>query len=141
MAKTSPTQRSLKYLREVKKHEVDICEKWNSYTKTRKDLFGVLDLVSLGEGFIWGIQTTSGSGSSRIAKILAEPRAKTWLENGGRIVVHGWSKRGPRGKVKRWSVREVEVTLADYADVEAGILPLRRLMPSHTLTSTAPPPQ
>lgn len=115
MAKTSPTQRSLKYLR-AKGYVVDICEKWNAYTRTRKDLFGVLDLVCLGHGTILGVQTTSGPGSSRITKILAEPRAKVWLENGGKITVHGWSLRGARGCRKRWTVREVEITLADYGN-------------------------
>ncbi len=40
----SPTQRSLEYLRELGYH-CEIVEKWNSFTKQRKDLWGWCDLI------------------------------------------------------------------------------------------------
>lgn len=110
MAKTSPTQRSLKLLRETG-WIPEVVERWNAYTKTRKDLFGCIDIVALRHGELAGIQTTSASGSSRIAKIKAEPRMISWLEAGGTLYVHGWAKRGARGKRKTWTCRVVPITL------------------------------
>lgn len=126
MAKTSPTQRSLKFLRDAG-WTVDITEKWNAYTRTRKDLFGCIDLVAIRYGELAGIQTTSGPGSSRIAKIKAEPRMVTWLEAGGTLYVHGWreivarKKDGTKAKRKRWDCRVVKLTLDDLRrDDEVG---------------------
>jgi hypothetical protein len=41
-----------------------------------------------------------------------------WLEAGGRVILHGWAKRGPRGKVKRWQLTEWEIksTAASHAE-------------------------
>lgn len=116
MAKTSPTQRSLKFLREAG-WTVEVVEHWNSYTRTRKDLFGCIDLVALRQGELAGIQTTSGHGSARIAKIKAEPRMVKWLEAGGTLYVHGWAKRGARGKRKLWDCRVIKLTLDDLLEV------------------------
>lgn len=122
MAKTSPTQRSLKFLRE-QGWTVEVVERWNAYTKTRKDLFGCIDLVAMRHGELAGVQTTSGAGSARIAKIKAEPRMVQWLEAGGTLYVHGWDKRGARGKRKTWTCRVVPITIellraSDDLDVE-----------------------
>lgn len=110
MAKTSPTQRALAHYRD-QGFTCAIVERWNQYAKVRQDLFGCLDLVAiLPSAGILGIQATSGSNvSARVAKILAEPRAGIWLASGGRIHVIGFSKKGPRGKAKRWTPRVVEI--------------------------------
>lgn len=125
MAKTSPTQRSLKLLRETG-WIPEVVERWNAYTKTRKDLFGCIDIVALRHGELAGIQTTSASGSSRIAKIKAEPRMVSWLEAGGTLYVHGWAKRGARGKRKTWTCRVVPITLdmlrAEHDVIEVAVV-------------------
>lgn len=106
----------------------------------RVDLFGVLDLVAIvsevdtsisypfGEDpprrgvALLGIQAcsggTSGGGSTaaRRDKILAEPRARAWVEAGGLLELWSWSKRGDRGKRKLWALR-----VETYADMVATI--------------------
>jgi hypothetical protein len=59
---------------------------------------------------IYAIQTTTNSNmAARRKKILAEPNAKAWCAAGGRILLIGWSKKGERGKVKRWTPTIEEV--------------------------------
>ncbi len=106
----TPTQRSLAKLRDDN-WTVAIVEKWNQWAKVRQDLYGFADLlaVSPSRGII-AVQTTSGNNvAARVDKIRQEPRAGIWLAAGGKIVVHGWRKVGPRGKRKVWECREVEI--------------------------------
>lgn len=109
---SSTTPRSLKLLR-ASDYTVEVVEHWNAYTKTRHDLFNMFDIIAIkaDEPGVLGIQTTSGSNASaRVKKILANPLHKIWLAAGNRIVVHGWAKRGPRGKRKLWTCATYEVT-------------------------------
>jgi hypothetical protein len=123
---TSPTQRSLKLLREAGYH-VAITEKWNQFAHIRQDLFGFGDLVAFKpSGPVMLVQTTSGGNvAARVAKIVSNDIARAWLQSENRvIVVHGWAKRGDRGKRKLWDCRVVEVTTADFEspisdDIEA----------------------
>jgi hypothetical protein len=110
---TSPTKRSLDYLRKLG-YTCQVVEKYNQFAHIRQDLFCFIDIVCLRgrEGGILGVQTTSrGNLSSRVKKILSLPDHKTWLESGGHIEVHGWGKRGKRGKRKRWEVKILAVNL------------------------------
>jgi len=57
---------------------------------------------------ILAIQATGGQGgvhAARRAKILAEPRAKAWVDAGGQLEIWSWSKRGSAGKRKIWQLR------------------------------------
>lgn len=84
-------------------------------TFIKRDLFGVIDIVAATPTGILGIQATSGDHSAnRRTKILAEPRMKLWLAAGARLAVWSWSKRGARGERKLWTLREVEITAADF---------------------------
>ena len=108
---TSPTQRSLAALRKDG-WTCEIVEHWNSFSRTRRDLFGGLDILAIRDGETLGVQTTSGTNvSARLAKIKAEPRLAQWLRAGNRLMVHGWRKVGARGAVKKWECRVEEVTL------------------------------
>lgn len=110
----SPTQRSLKRAREYGS-VAQVVERWNPYSRTRHDLFGVIDLVELRDGQIVGVQVTSASNvSARVAKAKAEPRLRVWLECGGKFEVHGWGKR-QEGKRKLWKIRVVELHPEDLA--------------------------
>ena len=114
----SPTTRTLALVRK-QGFMAEVVEKWNAHIKIRQDLFGFADVIAvdpnLGQSLLF--QTTSYSGfSARRKKILESDKAKTWLDAGGRIFVHGWQQKG--GKGTRWSVREEEVTLEDF-NVEA----------------------
>jgi hypothetical protein len=106
----TPTQRSLAKLK-ADNWTVAVVEKWNPWARVRSDLFGFADLLAMSPTRgILAVQTTSGGNvAARIAKIRNEPRAGIWLASGGRIVVHGWRKVGPRGKRKVWECREVEI--------------------------------
>ena len=45
----TPTQRSLAALRDLG-YLVEVVEKWNSFTRTRKDLWGWADLLAVERG-------------------------------------------------------------------------------------------
>lgn len=85
----------------------------------KRDLFGCMDLVALepGRQGVLGIQATTVSNqAARVKKILDEPRALMWLGCGCRIEVHGWSKRGARGKRKTWTLSVMPITVERWND-------------------------
>jgi hypothetical protein len=132
---TSPTARSLEVLRQ-RGYLADVVERRLAGTFVTKDLFGFIDVlamqpgqwtidpdaaVALKEGrFIpqpglLAVQTTTvANQASRIKKILAEPRARAWLDCGCRIMVHGWALKGARGKRKLWVLTETAITERDW---------------------------
>lgn len=120
---TSPTQRTLAEFKKLG-YPAQVVERWNQYARVRVDLFGVIDVVAIatsysGPGAILGVQACSGTDhAKRRAKILAENRARLWVEAGGRLELWSWSKRGDRGKRKTWTLRVEEFT-ADRWGVEA----------------------
>lgn len=114
MAGISPTSRTLKVLR-ARGAVPAVVERWNPGARVRQDLYGFIDIVAMepGQTGLLGVQATSESGgnvAARLVKIAAEPRAALWLDAGNRIVVHGWGKKGARGRRKVWTLREVVVT-------------------------------
>lgn len=111
MSKTSPTQRTLKWLRD-QGYTAAITEHWNSFVKRRQDLFGFVDIIALGDGVTIGVQATSGSNvSARVEKICGSDHVAAWINGRNRLLVVGWSKKGPRGKVKRWTPTLREIVL------------------------------
>lgn len=97
---------------------------------TKIDLFGVIDVIAVvvptaahhpwsdhgGDGpcaACWkpgaiGIQSTANIGGHHAkhrTKILAESRARAWVEAGNRLELWTWAKQGARGKAKRWLLR------------------------------------
>lgn len=115
----SPTQRTLALLRAAGM-VAQVVERWNAFARKRVDLFGVVDVVALdlAHGRTIGVQTTSGTNVAvRIEKIYATEAARHWLLCGNRLVVHGWAKRGARGRRKVFTCREVEIVLDGTAMV------------------------
>jgi hypothetical protein len=103
---SSPTQRSLKLMRERGFH-AEVVEKWIPGANIRKDLWGFADVLCIGSGSpITVVQSTSDSNvAARITKIADSPLVGLVRQAGIRILVHGWKK------VKgRWQVREVDVS-------------------------------
>ena len=101
---TSPTQLSLKLMRQ-RGYTCEITERWNSFTRTRHDLFNFIDVLCLGDGEVIGVQTTSYSNmSARVKKIREHENFKFVSDAGIRVLVQGWHKVN-----NRWRVREVEV--------------------------------
>lgn len=121
MSKTSPTQRTLAYLRKCG-CDAAITEKWNPHAKVRQDLFGFVDILYLPvtyDGPMVAVQTTSGSNhAARRTKILGCPVAKRWLECGSRIEIWSWSKKKVKrgGKAVRWEHRIERITLTDFEE-------------------------
>ena len=71
------------------------------------DYGGFADIIAYSPalGIIVACQTTTtGHQANRLAKILSLDSAGAWMKAGGKIHVHGWSKRGPRGKRKLWTL-------------------------------------
>lgn len=91
-----------------------VVEKWNPHARIRQDLFGCIDIIvidDLEQGPL-AVQATSGTGhAARRKKSVAEPRLKLWLEAPARFEIWSWSKRGPRGKRKVWTLRREPITL------------------------------
>jgi hypothetical protein len=104
-------ERSLKLFRDAG-WTCDKTEHYNYFGNVRVDLFNFCDILAMrpGGGFV-AIQT-GGRGEVRghIQKILAEPRALTFLQSPGRIIVHGWAKMGAFGTKKKWVCKGIEIT-------------------------------
>ena len=108
---TSPTQRSLKLLRD-EGFTAQVVEKYNMFAHKRLDLLGFIDIVAIKKGMngVLGVQTTStGNIRAREKKLRALPEFKLWLETNNRVELQGWSKKGKKGKRKLWTVVREEI--------------------------------
>ena len=72
---------------------VEVVEKWNSFTRTRKDLWGWADLLAIKRGEVLAVQVTAADVSKRIKKIQDSDTVALVRDAGIRIEVHGWTKR------------------------------------------------
>lgn len=109
---TSPTQRSLAYLRAAG-WTAEVVERWNPHARVRHDLFGFIDIMAVRGSETLAVQTTSGSGvSARLRKIAEQPRLADVRAAGWLVHVHGWRKvKLKRGaKTMRWACRVVDVS-------------------------------
>ena len=105
----SPTQRSLKHLRELG-YTVAITEKWNAHARIRQDMFGFVDLLAIRDGVTIAIQTTSSSNlSARRLKINAHENFPKVLSAGWLVMIHGWRKNSKN----KWVLRE-EIVSSSY---------------------------
>ena len=114
---SSPTSRSLKLLKDEGKL-AEVVERWNAFTKQRKDFLGFIDILAVDPSTktTWGIQCTStGNMNARINKICTECNeyATIWINAGNSIEVIGWSKKGAKGKRKTWQSKRKIITLSD----------------------------
>ena len=102
----SPTQRSLKLLRE-EGYTAEITEHWNPFARIRKDLFGFVDILAVKDDITLGVQTTSGSNvSERIKKIAESENTPKLRRANWKLEVHGWRKL----KDGKWAVRRIDVS-------------------------------
>ena len=120
---SKPTQRSLAYLRK-EGWMVCVVEKFLPARGTMKfprriDAFGFGDLLACRSGMfhrdgvihptaqIALVQTTDASSFSKHKdKLVTLSEFHNWKAAGGIVVLHGWGKRGARGKKKTWTLRE-----------------------------------
>ena len=102
---SSPTQRSLKFLRE-QGYQAEVTERFNHYSKTRHDLFNIADILAIGNGEAIMVQATSASNvSARVKKIAGNPITDVIRKANIRIHVHGWRK-----SKNRWVLRMVDIS-------------------------------
>ena len=93
----------------------DVTESYNAFTKRKKDLFGIFDILAVGNGETLGVQITSKANmSARIKKIQESPFLPEIIRSGWRIKVIGWFKQ----KNGRYDYKEFEfwyiLYLADW---------------------------
>jgi len=91
MAKASPTQRSLEYLRD-QGYLCAIVEHWNPFARIRQDLWGWADILAIRKDEVLAVQVTASAVSERIKKIEASETLPKVRDAGIRIEVHGWRK-------------------------------------------------
>ena len=104
---SSPTQRSLAQLRE-RGYQCHIVEYWNAFSRKRVDLFGIFDILGVGNGETIAVQTTSrGNISSRLTKITDSDKIGECRKAGWRVEIHGWDKAPTSG---RWRCKTVDVS-------------------------------
>lgn len=106
MAGMSPTQLTLRELRRRGLTTVQVVEHWNPFARRRIDLFGIVDVLAVGEGETIAIQCTSYANVSSRCRKIADSEAIADLRKAGwTVLVQGWRK------VKgRWVCREVDVS-------------------------------
>lgn len=108
----SPTQRSLKHLRDSGCQLVQVVEHWNPHARIRQDLFGLFDILALRDGETIAVQCTSTGVAERIRKLSESDNIAAVRNANWRILVHGWRKvkvkRG--GKAMKWELREEDVS-------------------------------
>src|SRR5437016_10760365 len=118
---SKPTQRSLKHLRD-NGWTVCIVEKFIKHPNMpfgkRIDAFGIGDLLACRPsewveagtyrtpGRIALVQCCSTDFAKHKEKILGIPELEEWKDSGGIVLLHSWTKRGPRGKRKTYQLRE-----------------------------------
>lgn len=105
MPTASPTQRTLAKLRK-EGYRAQVVEHWNPFAKIRQDLFGIIDVVGIGNGETIGVQATSYSNvSSRVKKIAESEAIGDLRDSGWKVQVWGWRKKG-----RRYECRTVDVS-------------------------------
>ena len=113
--KISPTQRTLKLLRE-RGYLCAVVERFVRFPFPghRVDLWGIGDILAVKPGETLLVQCTTTGVAERVTKIVANPNTIKLLAVPWRIAVWGWRKVGPRGKRKTWECREVPLTAGDF---------------------------
>lgn len=109
MAKLSPTELTLRKLRDAGYKTVDVVEHWKPHARIRKDLFGVIDVLAVGKGHTLAVQcTTRDHVSDRVKKMESDDCAQAMAdmrEAGWFVLVYGWYK-----KKNRWQCRAVDIS-------------------------------
>ena len=101
----SLNSRTVKYL-EKQGYYAKTVERWDDFAKRRKDLFGVIDVLAVGNGETVAVQVTSKANISTRCRKIADSEATPFMRDAGwRILVHGWHK--PK---HRWELKEVDVS-------------------------------
>jgi hypothetical protein len=104
MAKISPTQLTLRKLREDG-YIAQVVEKWNMFARVKQDLWG-FDVIAAKRGEAVLVQCTSASNiASRVTKVQELDTTARLREAGFRLLVWGWKKTK-----NRWHVLERDIS-------------------------------
>lgn len=86
-------------------YRCQVVEKWNPFANVLVDLFGIIDVLCVGNGETVGVQCTSSDNlASRITKIADAEATPDLRKAGWRILAHGWRKNA----AGKWALREVD---------------------------------
>lgn len=95
-SKPFPANNATKKMLEAANYEIDVVERRLPHCFITKDFLGFADLLGVHSDHkgVLAIQATATMSNrlKRIRKILAEPRARKWVECGNRIQVYTWRK-------------------------------------------------
>ena len=118
---TSPTARTLKWLRDQGYDADKVEQPWNPHSKVTRDLYGFGDVLAFRDSAVVIVQVTSTDNlASRHEKVAASPIARRWLNIPmaiRQIELHGWALRGEAGKRKRWTLRRLSGRLASDGEI------------------------
>lgn len=89
---TSPTQRTLAYLRSIGLKPW-VVETWNPWAKIRQDLYGCIDIIAIGNEKTYAVQCTSTGVSARIKKVRESEFFDEMKKSKWEVWVVGWSKQ------------------------------------------------
>jgi len=110
---TTPMQRTRKLLKEDNLPNW-IVEHWNKWSKTRTDLFNIVDVLVLSERTL-GIQVCGSDYQSHVKKIRESEYTIPWLEAKNQLQIWSWrqwkKKRGM--KAKKWVCCVADISLKD----------------------------
>ena len=100
MSKQSITQKTREALKE-RGFVSEKVEKYNAFTKRYNDLFGVWDVLGVGNGETIAVQVTSRAHiSERVKKIEESEHIGAVRDAGWILEVHGWDKYKNRYRCK-----------------------------------------
>jgi hypothetical protein len=93
------------HLRKLSYH-TPVVEHWNPFAKVRQNLFGA-DVLALKSGApVLVVQVTTGSNhAARRTRLETGGFVDLWKASGATLEILSWSKTGPRGGRKIWTVR------------------------------------
>jgi len=107
---SSPCVLSMDLLRD-RGYVVGKTEHWNQYASVRQDLFGIVDIVAFCPRrrlHVYCQTTTRDHLSEHEEKVTGTEPFWWWIQTDGIFLLHGWAKRGDRGRRKLWEVIEIE---------------------------------
>jgi hypothetical protein len=117
----SPSQRTIKYLRDRGWPNVAVVEKWIPQARRRKDLFKFCDVLALHptRGHLYVQATTGAHTRARLYKIreVASQEVEDVIVSGASVEIHGW-RQLKVGNRKLWKPKIIEVRLGELYDMD-----------------------
>ena len=97
-------QRALKALRD-QGYFATVVEHWDAFSRKKHDLFGIIDILAVGNGHTLAIQVTSRNNmSSRRKKMQAAPELTGMCDAGWSVELWGFDKPDHRWRLVKEAV-------------------------------------